>query len=140
MKNFVKCLGIIAIVAVIGFSMVACDDDGNGGGSSGGDPGGNNPNGGAALPAPTGVTAVPGHGGSIVISWNKVTGAAGYFVYRSLSSSGPWIVAQPGWVDRELVDSGLEYNTTYYYYVTARDSDWREGSRSSIVSATTNPY
>ena len=36
MKNFLKLLGIIAFVAVIGFSMVGCenDDDGGGGGSN----------------------------------------------------------------------------------------------------------
>ena len=34
MKNTIKCLGIIALVAVIGFSMVSCDpDNGNGNGS-----------------------------------------------------------------------------------------------------------
>ena len=34
MKNFIKLFGIIALVAVIGFSMAACggDDDGGGGG------------------------------------------------------------------------------------------------------------
>jgi len=37
MKNAIKLLGIIAIVAVIGFSMAACgDDDSGGGGGSGG--------------------------------------------------------------------------------------------------------
>jgi len=36
MKNFLKLLGIIAFVAVIGFSMVGCknDDDGGGGDSN----------------------------------------------------------------------------------------------------------
>ena len=34
MKNTIKILGIIALVAVIGFSMIACDD-GNGGGGGG---------------------------------------------------------------------------------------------------------
>jgi len=33
MKNLFKLLGIIAIVAVIGFSMIACGDDGGGGGT-----------------------------------------------------------------------------------------------------------
>ena len=33
MKNFIKVFGIIALLAVIGFSMAACDDDGGGGGS-----------------------------------------------------------------------------------------------------------
>ena len=42
MKNFAKFLGIIALVAVIGFSMTACadDDDDNGGGGGGGGGGG----------------------------------------------------------------------------------------------------
>jgi hypothetical protein len=39
MKNFIKLMGVIAVVAVIGFSMAACggdDDDGGGGGGGGG--------------------------------------------------------------------------------------------------------
>jgi len=39
MKNFIKLLGIAALVAVIGFSMIAC---GGGGGSSPSDGGGSN--------------------------------------------------------------------------------------------------
>jgi hypothetical protein len=35
MKNVLKAFGIIAIVAVIGFSMVACGDSGGSGGGSG---------------------------------------------------------------------------------------------------------
>ena len=35
MKNFFKLLGIIALVAVIGFSMAACGGDDDSGGSSG---------------------------------------------------------------------------------------------------------
>jgi len=38
MKNFAKFLGVIALVAVIGFSFAACDD-GNGN-DNGGNPGG----------------------------------------------------------------------------------------------------
>jgi len=36
MKNWRKCFGIIALTAIIGFSMAACDD-GNGNGGGGGD-------------------------------------------------------------------------------------------------------
>jgi len=37
MKNTIKVLGIIALLAIIGFSMAACgDDDGGGGGGGGG--------------------------------------------------------------------------------------------------------
>jgi hypothetical protein len=32
MKNVLRLFGIIALVAVTGFGMVACDDGGNGGG------------------------------------------------------------------------------------------------------------
>lgn len=54
MKNIVKLLGIIALVAVIGFSMTACDNNGgdndsgnsNGGNNQGGQQGGNQGGGG----------------------------------------------------------------------------------------------
>ena len=47
MKNFCKVLGIIALVAIIGFSMVACsDDDGGPGGPGGGGGGGSGGSGG----------------------------------------------------------------------------------------------
>jgi len=36
MKNFIKLFGIIPLVAVIGFAMVACDNGGGGGGGGGG--------------------------------------------------------------------------------------------------------
>ena len=44
MKNTMKCLGLIALVAVIGFSFAACGDGGDngGGGNQGGNQGGNN--------------------------------------------------------------------------------------------------
>jgi hypothetical protein len=42
MKNFLKLLGIIALVAVIGFSMAACKTDDDGGGNSGGNNSGGN--------------------------------------------------------------------------------------------------
>jgi len=41
MKNFFKLFGIIAIVAVIGFSMAACGGGGNGNGNSNGNGNGN---------------------------------------------------------------------------------------------------
>ena len=36
MKSFFKFLGVIVLVAAIGFSMVGCKDDGGGGGGGGG--------------------------------------------------------------------------------------------------------
>jgi len=40
MRNFFRLLGIIALVAVIGFSMAACDNGGGGSGTGGGGTGG----------------------------------------------------------------------------------------------------
>jgi hypothetical protein len=34
MKNFFKLMGVIAVIAVIGFSMAACNDGGDGGGNN----------------------------------------------------------------------------------------------------------
>ena len=49
MKKVFRFLGIIAILAVIGFSMAACGDDDGGGGSSAGSNGGGN---GGSSPVP----------------------------------------------------------------------------------------
>jgi len=43
MKSILKILGVIALVAVIGFSMAACSSDGGGGGGGGGGSGPNTP-------------------------------------------------------------------------------------------------
>jgi hypothetical protein len=53
MKNMIKALAIITIVAVIGFSFAACDSGGDGGNGGGGDnnPGSENPVGGQTPPA-----------------------------------------------------------------------------------------
>jgi len=67
MKNLVKLIGIIALAAVICFSMVTCGDDGNPPGenssdnndnSPGGDPPGDGGNPGGSLPAITGTVTV----------------------------------------------------------------------------------
>jgi hypothetical protein len=55
MKNTFRLFGIIALVAVIGFSMVSCGDGGGGGGGGGGDPTAATPK--ATPPAGTYATA-----------------------------------------------------------------------------------
>ena len=56
MKNFCRILGIIALVAIIGFSMAACgDDDGPGGGPGGYGPGGGGGGGGGSSANLTGT-------------------------------------------------------------------------------------
>jgi hypothetical protein len=71
MKNFVKWFGIIALIAVIGFSFASCDDGTMGGG---------------VPDAPTGLT-VTVTSNTIQANWNAVSGAAVYILYVSASSN-----------------------------------------------------
>jgi len=76
-KAVLRIAGIIALVAVFGFSMAACDDDyyyEPSSGSSG------------YLPAPTGLR-VTASGTTIYLSWNYVSGASGYKVYYNTTSA-----------------------------------------------------
>jgi len=91
-----------------------------------------------AVPAtPTEVTAAPASSTSITVSWSAVTGATGYKVYRSSSSSGTYTsVGTP--TTNSYTDTGLTSNTTYYYKVSASNSAG-ESAQSSSVSAKTSP-
>lgn len=85
-----------------------------------------------ALPAPTGVAASSATASSMTISWNAVTGAAGYNVYRNASKTN----ALPVTATR-FSDTGLAAATTYSWTVKAVDSSDAEGAASAAVSATT---
>jgi fibronectin type 3 domain-containing protein len=91
--------------------------------------------GGTAPSTPTGVSATAASSSSITVSWSSVSGATGYYVYRSSSSSGTYTqVGSP--TSTSYTNSGLSANTTYYYKVAAYNSNGT-GSQSSYVSATT---
>ncbi|MCW3100251.1 MAG: coagulation factor 5/8 type domain protein [Chthonomonadaceae bacterium] len=67
------------------------------------------------------------------LSWDAVTGATGYKVYRSTTSgSGYALVGTPS--DLTYFDTGVTNGTAYYYEVTALTSG--ESARSAEVSAT----
>jgi len=77
MKNVLKAFGLIALVAIIGLSMAACDDDG-GGGPPGSGPGSSNP--GASNPGNTGsggtftLTSIPSE---FIGKWAVLVGITG---------------------------------------------------------------
>jgi hypothetical protein len=123
MKKFFKLLGIIALVAIMGFSMAACDTGGDdGGGTKGG------------LTAPTGFTATAYSSSSIILTWNAVSGATGYNVYNGTSPSN---LNGPGTVSSNYANNyNLPANTTVYYQIAAYNANG-EGPRSNVVSATT---
>jgi hypothetical protein len=88
--------------------------------------------------APTGLVAVAGDG-VVMLDWNDNGEAdlAGYTVYRSTTAGGPytpvtaWLVVASSYVDSTVADG-----TTYYYVVTASDSDANESGFSNQASAT----
>jgi fibronectin type 3 domain-containing protein len=91
------------------------------------------------LPAvPTGVTAT-GSTNTITVSWNQVSGATGYRVYRSNFSGGTYSQIASVTVpinSFSYTDTGLSPSTTYYYKVSASNSAG-EGPQSSYYSAMT---
>lgn len=72
---------------------------------------------------------------SIAISWPSVTGASGYYVYRSTSPSSGYTRVGTAY-STTYTSTGLNSNATYYYKVSAFNSAG-EGSQSSYVSGKT---
>src|SRR4051812_42884944 len=85
-----------------------------------------------ALPAPTGLTVTGTADTSVGLSWDAVSGAAGFDVYRD----GRKVNAAPVIVT-SFTDTGLAAGTAYGYAVAALTGDGREGARSVAVSART---
>jgi len=97
-----------------------------------------------ALAQVSGVKADPASATSVTVSWTAVTGAGGYEVYRSTSSSGSYTMVQniTSGSTRTYTNTGLESGATYWYKVRA----WRAatggteyGAYSSSVSAKPTP-
>jgi poly(3-hydroxybutyrate) depolymerase len=97
------------------------DEVGSGSGSGGG-----------SLPAPTGVSVSGATTSTMVISWNAVSGAAGYNVYRNSNKVNATTVT-----GTSFTDTGLSPGTTYAWSVAAVDGTGAEGARSGNVSGTT---
>ncbi|MDR1949003.1 MAG: hypothetical protein LBQ38_06410 [Spirochaetaceae bacterium] len=92
-------------------------------------PGGNN---GTSLSAPTNVMAtVTGH--DVTITWNPVSNATGYEVYRGNSYAGVYTFLVGETLRPPFPDTGLPAGT-YYYKVIAFN-----GTRESSQSAASNP-
>ena len=89
------------------------------------------------LSAPSGLTAT-GTAGQVSLDWNAVTSASSYTVYwdnaTGISSSSTAITSVS---TDNYTHSSLDNGTTYYYKVSAVDTDNTTGSLSSEVSAAT---
>jgi uncharacterized repeat protein (TIGR02543 family) len=91
-----------------------------------------------ALSAPPGLVVTNTTASSITLSWNSVTGATAYRVYQASSSSGPWTSPSGSPTGMSYTSSGLSGGTTYYFKVSAYNSDTGEGALSDAISGTTS--
>ena len=90
---------------------------------------------GEPLQPPGGLNALAQGTSSIQISWNAVSGATGYRIYRSSSAGGSYNFLSSA-SSSPYTDSGLSANTTYYYKVSSvKDSE--ESAMSSSYTYTT---
>ena len=87
------------------------------------------------LSAPT-VTGGNDAQGRPTLTWNAVTGAAKYEVYRARSRSGEYIKYSTVTGTSYTNTSYIENGNTYYYKVRALDADGTAGAWSSVVSVT----
>ncbi len=84
-------------------------------------------------PVPTNLAATPGNA-QVSLTWTASSGATSYNVKRSTTSGGPYsTVGTPG--TNSFTNTSLTNGTTYYYVVSAVNSNG-ESANSSQVSAT----
>ena len=88
-----------------------------------------------APPIPTNIRAVAQSPTDIIVTWNQVSGASSYEVYYQ-SGSLP-ITRLTTVIQNQYTHTGLQPNTTYYYYVSARN-EVGESALSSRASAITH--
>ena len=86
---------------------------------------------------PKGVTAAAESADSIMVSWDPVSSAIAYYVYRGESAYGEYSRVETVWKpSTSYTDTGLSANTTYYYRVSYYTGP-KESDKSSYASATT---
>ena len=83
--------------------------------------------------APSGLTATPSDK-QVVLNWQTVPGVSSYNVKRSATNGGPYATIKTGSAATSCTDIGLVNGTTYYYVVSAVNSNL-EGANSGQVSA-----
>lgn len=85
--------------------------------------------------APSGVTVSDVAATEILLTWDSLSGASSYYLYRSTSEEGTYTKVKEI-SETRVRDTELTPLTTYYYQVTGVNEDG-EGPRSAPVSATT---
>lgn len=87
--------------------------------------------------APTGLSASV-VSNQITVSWALMTSASSYIVSRATALAGPYAIVDNPEPLTFSIDSGLNYNTTYFYKVAAA-SLGGVSTNSAAIAATTTP-
>ena len=87
--------------------------------------------------APTGLAATPGNN-QVSLTWNASAGASTYAVKRATTSGGPYTAIATAISFTSYTDTTAANGTTYYYVVTAQNSQGESGN-SNEASATPQP-
>jgi hypothetical protein len=86
------------------------------------------------LPAvPTGLNAAPGNK-QVGLTWNASTGAASYNVKRASISGGPYSTIASNLAVTSLVDVGLVNGFSYYYVVSAVNTNGESADAVEVVA------
>ncbi|HEY3312100.1 MAG TPA: alpha-amylase family glycosyl hydrolase [Anaerolineales bacterium] len=84
--------------------------------------------------APTNLSITPGNA-KADLSWNAVSGAAGYNLYRSPLSGGGWVKVNPNLLTgTTYTDTTVQNTRQYFYVVTALDGAGNESGYSNEVN------
>jgi len=87
--------------------------------------------------APSNVAVAVIDSTRLLISWNEVSGATSYNIYRATSKKGKYTkIASVSVPETTYTDQGLTASETYWYYIKAVNSIG-EGAASTKVSGTT---
>ena len=88
---------------------------------------------------PTGLTAVGISTSEVEVTWNSVSGATGYNIYRSPQTTSGFVSIADN-VQSPYTDAGLTIDTSYNYRVTAVNAGGESSQTSTFIAATmTNP-
>ena len=85
--------------------------------------------------APQGLTAIV-QAGKIKLSWNAVTGATGYYIYRGTEAGKESLLVSV--IGTNYTDSDVTGGNTYYYYVTAYNATGESVASAEIEISVTS--
>lgn len=93
---------------------------------------------GGTLPAtPTGLSVGSATASSLTVTWNAVSSATSYQLFRAASAGGPFTDQIYSNSSVGFVDSGLSVSTTYYYEVRATGTAGSSALSSAASGSTT---